>query len=295
MLDIPQYDPHTPKNVRDIVGNQDVWLPLVEIIRTNTSPNIVLTGPAGCGKSLFIRMAMYHHPILTIDCTANSGLRDVRDNIRGFARGSRTNSGDFRWVILEHADALTADTQAFLRRMMETTAANTRFLFECCDAGAIAEPILSRSTLYTVNRPDDTEVRYELMRRTEYSLADDIIAGIVRSSRGNMRSALLNALTIRWTANSDVCSALDEYEAILRKRPLTKGGEERSWMEWCIDAEAECRLRALDTRELLELGWPNNHHVAYMRQQWSRLGGISTRALFFRCMSGILGAVKQRS
>jgi replication factor C small subunit len=229
-----------------------------------------------------------------IDCTANSGLRDVRDNIRGFARGSRTNKGDLRWVILEHADALTADTQAFLRRMMETTAANTRFLFECCDAGAIAEPILSRSTLFTVNRPDDTEMRYEIMRRTDYALSEDVIASLICRSRGNVRMALLSALAIRWTSGS--IDDHSEYANLVKCKPTSLNPQE--WILWALKAETECRLRGLDMRELLEYGWPNNRHVAYMRQQWSRLGGISTRALFFRCVSGILNsgaAVKQQT
>lgn len=288
MLDIPQYDPHTPKHLRDIVGNREVWETLAANIRANTCPHIVLTGPMGCGKSLFAHLVLQGHPILTIDCTANSGLRDVRDNIRGFARGSRTNKGDFRWVVLEHADALTADTQAFLRRMMETTAANTRFLFECCDAGAIAEPILSRSTLYTVNRPDDTEVRYELMRRTEYQLGTEMVEFIVGHCDGNLRKGLLAALAARWTGVDDSASA-KEYAAILAERPTA--ADDTAWIAWAVKAETTCRLLGLDIRELMMRGWPNERHVSYMINQWSRLGGISTRALFFRCLSAVKCAV----
>jgi replication factor C small subunit len=222
---------------------------------------------------------------LKLDCTANSGLRDLRDNIRGFARGGRTHCGDYRWIVLEHADALTADTQAFLRRMMETTSATTRIVFECRDAGAIAEPILSRSMLFTANCPDETELRYELTHRTDGALKDEQIQTVLDLCDGNLRKGLIHALAIRW--NPDQFQAdKDVYEALLALRPKTT--EERIWIDWSVQAEYRCRMEGLDLRELLHLGWPQNKHVFYFSSQWSRLGGCSPRAFFFRCMSSLL-------
>ena len=87
MLDSTRYDPHTPKVVEDVVGNADIWKNTANLIRTNTASHLVLVGPAGSGKSLFLRIVLAGFPTLFIDCTANFGLRDVRDTIRIFARG----------------------------------------------------------------------------------------------------------------------------------------------------------------------------------------------------------------
>jgi replication factor C small subunit len=286
MLDVPHYDPHSPKAVKDIVGNGDAWNQLAKQIGNNECPHIILCGPAGCGKSLFLKIMLEsdrRFPLLKIDCTANSGLRDLRDSIRGFARGSRTVNNDFRWIVLEHADALTADTQAFLRRMMETTSNTTRIVFECRDAGAIAEPIFSRSSLFTVNAPDATEVFYELMRRTDFKLERGAVEDIVSMSSGNLRKALLHVLTRLW--NLDIVQTeVNEYQAILTKRPESGTANEYAWIAWAIEAEQTCRLQGLDTRDLLGLGWEKNHHVSYMNSQWSRLGGVSPKALFFNCV-----------
>jgi hypothetical protein len=283
MLDIPTYDPHSPKIVKDLVGNTPQWDSLASQIRNNSCPHIVLCGPAGCGKSLFLRIVLEDRPLLIIDCTGNSGLRDLRDNLRSFSRGGRTSRGDYRWVVLEHADTLTSDTQAFLRRMMETTSGTTRFLFECQDAGAIAEPILSRSTLFTVSSPDETEVRYEIIRRTGLSMVD--AEAIVALCGSNIRKALLVALATRWTKwnPTEECR---KYRELLGTRP--KEGSD-AWMHWAVYAEKRCRNDGLDYRTLLQVGWPNNEHVSYMKSQWSRLGGISTKALFFRCMAAVHG------
>jgi DNA polymerase III delta prime subunit len=284
MLDAQQWDPKTPRALKDVVGNREIWGPLAEAIQNNTCPHVVLCGPAGCGKSLFTRLLLEKRvPTLRIECTANSGLRDLRDGIRGFARGSRTGKGDYRWVLLEHADALAGDTQAFLRRMMETTSNSTRFLFECADAGAISEPILSRSTLYVVNQPTDAEIRYEIQRRTENALSSDALDAILKLSCGNMRNALYLALAARW--NGDVLDVVGQYgiyKEILEKVP--KAGDENAWVQWGIYAEKECRLRGIDCRDLLLFGWPTHPDISYMRNQWSRLGGISLRALFFRAV-----------
>lgn len=290
MLDILKYDPHSPRQVKDIVANTTVWESLAHQIRTNACPHILLCGPTGCGKSLFLRIVLEFEkvrPILYIDCTANSGLRDLRDSIRGFARGSRSAQGDFRWVIFEHADSLTADTQAFLRRMMETTSATTRFVFECVDAGAIAEPIQSRSSMFVINTPDATDIRYELMRRTDFQLSEHVVESIVALSRGNLRTALLNALAHRWLS-MDVRDN-EGYTYILSKRP-GKGCSQKEWIQWAVEAETYCKQEGLDVRDLLMLGWPKHPDIYYMLIQWSRLGGISPRALFFRCAGRLLAA-----
>ena len=115
MLDNWTYDPHTPKSLDNIVGNNDVISNTAALIRENKASHLILVGPQGCGKSIFLRIVLKGVHLLVIDCTANSGLRSVRDNIRNFARGSKTVDGKLRWIIFEHAEALTADTQAFLR------------------------------------------------------------------------------------------------------------------------------------------------------------------------------------
>lgn len=281
MLDSRKYDPLSPKRIDEIVGNTEIWSSLNTSISNNTSSHIVLVGPAGCGKSLFLRLALAKFPTLVIDCTANFGLRDVRDNIRIFARGSLTTDGNMRWVVFEHADSLTADTQAFLRRMLETTAATTRFVFECKEAGAISEPILSRSSITTVNAPDPTEIRYELQRRTQNRLSTDVIDSVTKHSYRNMRSALLNALARTYCDSTQVGADHITIQALLAERPTT------DWVTWAVHTEQICRLQGIDLRDILRMGWSASPIVANTCATWSRLGGTSPRTLFFDCIASL--------
>ena len=285
MLDSWTYDPQSPKTIDDIVGNRDVIQTTAGLIRENKASHLILVGPQGCGKSLFLRIVLADMPKLKIDCTANSGLRSVRDNIRNFARGSKTMDGKLRWIVFEHAEALTSDTQAFLRRMLETTSASTRIIFECRDAGAISEPILSRSSIITFSAPDSTDIVFEIQRRTNYKLDKSIIDKIVKYSYGNLRTSILNALATLHCPDTHYGYGDDIVLALLEKRPTTEN--DADWVQWAVESESVCKAAGVDLRDILRQGWKQNPIVASTCGQWSRLGGTSPRTLFFDCISAL--------
>jgi len=285
MLDNVVFDPLTPTSIDDIVGNHDVIQETAQLIRNNKASHLILVGPQGCGKSLFLRLVLKGFPVLMIDCTANSGLRSVRDSIRNFARGSRTSTGNLRWIVFEHAESLTSDTQAFLRRMLETTSGSTRIVFECRDAGAISEPIVSRSSIISFNAPDTTEMIFELQRRSKYSVAKERLQTIVQYSYGNMRTALLNVLVCVHSPELLTTDSTRMIDAILEKRPSKNDAQQ--WVTWAVTTESECRDAGIDIRDVLRQGWPHNPIVANTCAQWSRRGGTSPRTLFFDCISSL--------
>ncbi len=283
MLDSTLYDPFSPKSIEEIVGNSDVWKQLTTLIQTECAPHILLNGPHGIGKSLFLKLVFGNtRPILKIDCTANSGLRDNRDSIRGFAKGGKTATGQFRWVILEHSDCLNADTQAFLRRMLETTSAHTRFLFEVNETSAISEPILSRTTLFNVNVPEHTEIVYEVLRRTNFKLDKEVIENIISECGSNLRSILLHSLVSYNIPTMKTDHGLKIVKELIEKKPDCESGTYKDeMMKWAIESEIVCRNNGIDLRLLLIQTWPNSSIISNILSDWSRLGGSSCRAFFF--------------
>jgi DNA polymerase III delta prime subunit len=286
MIDNPKFDLYAPRCLSDIVGNNDTWAKLYSSITSDTASNLIIVGPPGCGKSLFLRFALSGHRVLNIECTANSGLRDVRDSIHIFAHGAKSCGSQLRWVVFEHADNLTSDTQAFLRRMLETTVETTRFVFECRDVGAISEPILSRAHIINISAPDDTEILYEIKRRSGFSIPDSIATEITALSFGNIRSAVLNTLAFK--INGTLFHKV-HVDSMLAARP--NDCDINKWVKWAINTESECRNIGIDLRDILRLGWPNNPIVNNTCTTWSRLGGSSPRALFYDCVYRLVNAV----
>jgi hypothetical protein len=102
-------------------------------------------------------------------------------------------AGHINWIVLEHADALHADAQAFLRRIIETTMGASRFVLEVRDAAAIAEPLLSRTVLFNAPQLVEYEIRSEILRRAPLLLQEKA-AEYAGACDGNVRWAVLQAL-----------------------------------------------------------------------------------------------------
>ena len=168
---------------------------------------------------------------------------------------------------------------------METTSASTRIIFECRDAGAISEPILSRSSIITFSAPDSTDIVFEIQRRTNYKLDKSVIDKIVKYSYGNLRTAILNSLATLHCSDTHYGYGDDIISTLLEKRPTIEN--DADWVKWAVESESVCKAAGVDLRDILRQGWKQNPLVASTCGQWSRLGGTSPRTLFFDCISAL--------
>jgi replication-associated recombination protein RarA len=191
-MDTSEHDPHYPRSLDDMVGAATTWARFAELTSADRTdpPHLILAGTAGVGKSCALRLALRGRIIHWMRCSADPSLRDSRDRIKNVARQRTSGIG---WIVLEHADALHADSQAFLRRVIETSVGTTRFVLEVRDVSAIAEPILSRTMLFNVPAALPYEIRGEIQRRapaTPLAVAEQLAT----QSAGNIRWAVLQAL-----------------------------------------------------------------------------------------------------
>jgi hypothetical protein len=188
-MDSADGDPHTPRALSDMAG-AEVWERLRTLLASNQ--HVVVAGGAGCGKSCALRLLLAGHVGLWFRCSSDPSLRENRDRIKAAAR-RRGPADTINWIVLEHADLLLADAQAFLRRVIETATGSTRFVLEVRDLGAVTEPLLSRTVLFNVPGLLEYEVRAEIQRRVpgvSLAVADRLAA----QAGGNVRWAVLQAL-----------------------------------------------------------------------------------------------------
>ena len=190
-MDTGDHDPFRPRSVSEMAGATE-WLRLHSMLLRPEPPNVVVVGAAGIGKSCAVRLCLGSSVAVWLRCSQDPTLRDNRDRIKTAAR-RRIEEGKTSWIVLEHADALHTDAQAFLRRIIETSTGSSRFVLEVRDAAAVSEPLLSRCTLFNGPRLVDYEIRAEIMRR-EPTVSVEIATRFASQSNGNVRWGTLQGL-----------------------------------------------------------------------------------------------------
>jgi len=192
-MDTATADPYSPKRIEDMAGATD-WARLVTLLNRPEPPNVILVGSAGIGKSCALRLGLGSAIAVWLRSSQDPTLRDNRDRIKAAAK-RRAEAGTINWIVLEHADALHADAQAFLRRIIETSTGSSRFILEVRDAAAITEPLLSRCVMYQAPQLLTYEIRGEVLRRVP-GLPMDIATKIATQCDGNIRWAVLQGLSL---------------------------------------------------------------------------------------------------
>jgi hypothetical protein len=166
------------------------WSRLRELTGRLDPPNLIVAGGAGTGKSAALRSFLTGSITMWLRCSTDTSLRDSRDRIKSAAQ-KRVEAGRVAWIILEHADMLHTDAQAFLRRVIETSLGSTRFVLEVRDLAAIAEPLVSRCVLYNVPQLLQHEIRAEILQRAPSCTQADRLAA---QAGGNVRWATIQAI-----------------------------------------------------------------------------------------------------
>lgn len=147
----PAYDEYVWKN--DTFKNKcDNW------ISDGVLPNVLLSGPAGTGKTsilLAILAKMEIHPadILMINASRERNIDTVQTTVVSFCQ--RTPFGNMKYVILDEFCGMTIASQNILKGEIEKYHKTTRFLCTVNHKNKIINPILSRMQVFDITSLDD--------------------------------------------------------------------------------------------------------------------------------------------
>lgn len=235
-MDTNDHDPNRPRSLEEMAGSTE-WSRLRTLVNRPDPPHVILTGPAGTGKSCALRLALASQITMWLRCSQDPTLRDNRDRIKQAAR-RRVPDGQINWIVLEHADLLHSDAQAFLRRIIETSIGSSRFVLEVRDVAAIAEPLLSRTVLFTGPTLLPYEITTEIRRRVP-SIDPHLASRLASQSQGNIRWAVLQALAggdgfLEESAQAiSLSSVKGNWSEILRLMEVLQqsGSSPRAWLE----------------------------------------------------------------
>jgi hypothetical protein len=266
-------DPHAPRSYKDLVGNGSIFEKWAATVASQKPTHVLWVGPVGIGKSTFWKLVAPAEHLLVINCYSDSGLREQRDSIKHFIRlssglqphppGSSGSNKVIRYILFEHAEVLSDDAQAFLRRMLEVYSSSIFCIFEVRDTTAISDPISSRCQTVQLSPLSQIEIEYEIQRRIP-TLPAEKIKGVSRFANGNLRWALLQAF------GSAAGFSLNQ---LCLTPPLLKGKTLKEIVEW----ETALHDNGFDPRiGLLTILPP--HTMELWRRIMETPGGVHTRS-----------------
>ena len=142
---------YRPKTIDECILPDNIKETFRQFLNKGEIPNLLLTGPAGVGKTTVAKALCEQ---LGCDYILINGSDEGRflDTVRGQAKNfastmSLLPSSNHKVIIIDEADNTTHDVQLLLRSNIEAFHKNCRFIFTCNYKNKIIQPLHSRCSV----------------------------------------------------------------------------------------------------------------------------------------------------
>lgn len=188
---------YRPKDVNGYVFTDvSVKEQVDEWIKDGHIPHLLLHGPAGTGKTtlakiLVNQLGIDSYDFLQVNASRDNGVDFLKTKIEGFV--STLPFGHLKIVLLDEADYLSPNAQGLLRGLMETYAAQARFILTCNLVHKVITPLKSRCTELHINKTDQVEFftrAATVLATEEVTYEPEVLASYVAATYPDLRKCL---------------------------------------------------------------------------------------------------------
>ena len=252
---------YRPRKIEDCIlpdANKKTFL---EFLNNKEIPNLMLAGPAGCGKTTVAKALCEE---LGVDYYVINGsdegrfLDTVRNHAKNFASTVSLSATDAKHkvIIIDEADNTTHDVQLLLRANIETFYNNCRFIFTCNYKNKIIEPLHSRCAVveFSIKGKEKTQLAGSFFKRLQNILDKEgieydqkVVAELINKHFPDWRRVLNECQ--RYSAGGKIDSAiLAEFSdvnvnALIKNLKTKNFTEVRKWVVANLDNDASSLLR----------------------------------------------------
>ena len=252
---------YRPKEVDDCILPDSIKKTFQEFVNGGEIPNLLLAGPAGCGKTTIARALCEQ---LGCDYIIINGsdegrfLDTVRNQAKNFAStvSLQAIGAKHKVIIIDEADNTTHDVQLLLRANIEAFYSNCRFIFTCNYKNKIIEPLHSRCAVidFTIKGKQKAQLAGSFFKRLQNILDEEsieydqkVLAELVSKHFPDFRRVLNECQ--RYSAGGKIDSAILASFSDISVNELIKHlkdknfSEVRKWVVSNLDNDSSVILR----------------------------------------------------
>ena len=240
---------YRPKTIEDCILPENIKKTYREFLNTGEVPNLLLSGPAGCGKTTVAKALCAE---LGVDVYVINGsdegrfLDTVRNNAKNFASTvSLSSDAKHKVIIIDEADNTTPDVQLLLRASIEEFSGNCRFIFTCNYKNKIIEPLHSRCAVveFGIRGKEKQEIAAAFFTRLNFILDQErgsadkkVLAELINKHFPDWRRVLNECQ--RYSVSGKIDSGILAHFSDVKVNDLIKNLKEKNFPEvrkWCVN------------------------------------------------------------
>ncbi|KAI5171340.1 replication factor C subunit 2/4 [Nematocida sp. LUAm3] len=188
---------HRPTALEEMALPEETKSFLLKMLqRKGILPNLLLHGPPGSGKTSLSLILSKHYAtpqdLLELNASSDREISVIRGKIKDFA-STKSSLNRTKIVIMDECDYLTVDAQHCLRRVIEDTQKNTRFIFITNYISKVIDPIKSRLSLIYIpysQKENSLIILQKIKEKENLNILTNELLFLLDATEGDMRKSI---------------------------------------------------------------------------------------------------------